>query len=91
MWSLYARGEEGVAIQSTIGRLLKSFAPAEQRVFVARVRYIDHARDEYSTGNVLSLAIHKNRAFRHEKELRAIVLGFPEEPERGVRVAIDAQ
>lgn len=74
MWQLYAPSGIGVAIQSTYAKLV-DVLPKEVHdgCFVGAVQYIDHHKDEMPEGNMFYAALHKRRAFEHEKELRALV------------------
>jgi len=76
MWHLYTSGAEGVAIQTTIGRLKGVLAQEPCRVTIARVRYIDHLT-EY-VGETLALdslapLFCKGRGFVHEQEVRCVI------------------
>jgi len=93
MWSLYIRGGEGLAIQTTLGRLIASFADTNVAVFIGAVEYIDHQTMPISWVNVMSPILRKRASFEHEHELRVIVsrsdsAGNPIGDEWGARVAI---
>jgi hypothetical protein len=45
MWSLYTTEGHGIAIQSTVGRLMESFRSNARAVNIGRVFYEDHDRD----------------------------------------------
>ena len=74
MWKLYLKSGEGVAIQSTIGKMIQSFQNTEESVHIGMVEYIDYEKDEMPWDNVFSLAMFKRKSFAHEKELRAIIM-----------------
>jgi len=96
MWPLYVQGKEGVAIQSTVGRLKRAFDPSTQDVVVGAVRYIDHSTDTIPRNNFLQAFLHKRKSFEHERELRALVF-MPHNrdgvqgpvPEDGIDVVVD--
>jgi hypothetical protein len=74
MWKLYLHSAEGIAIQSTIGRLKESLTEAPAIQMIGRVKYIDFHAETFPLTNVFYVALHKRKSFEHEKELRAIVL-----------------
>jgi len=75
MWKLYPKSDEGVAIQSTFGRLKASFdVYVEDTVYIGKVKYIDFEKDWLPEGNILYPFMHKRKSFEHERELRAIIV-----------------
>jgi len=72
MWKLYLKNGEGVAIQSTVGRLIESLKRVKGKVFVGMVEYVDYEKDRIPDPTNLSAAMHKRKIFEHEKELRTI-------------------
>jgi hypothetical protein len=85
MWQIYARLNEGVAIQSTFGRLISSFKgfsrlpsdlPPPTQVYAGMVDYIDYDLENVSNRhwalNAFSMVMHKRRSFQHENEVRAV-------------------
>ncbi|MAZ73776.1 MAG: hypothetical protein CMC70_11595 [Flavobacteriaceae bacterium] len=69
MWKLYAKTNESICIQTTIGKLTKAL-PTE--VKIGKVRYIDYAKDWIpETGNYYPF-LYKRFSFEHEAELRAL-------------------
>ncbi len=78
MWRLYLKTNEGVAVQSTVSKLIDSFANFDERIYMSRVRYINYVKDIYYhehdypiiSYNCLSPIVHKRNAFVHEDELR---------------------
>ena len=83
MWNLYAPNNQGVAIHSTIDRLIRSFQAYEGEypqqegywlpklfVKIGIVEYIDY---EHYDGVGEEIYLLKRRSFEHERELRAIV------------------
>ncbi|PVE23900.1 DUF2971 domain-containing protein [Microvirga sp. KLBC 81] len=102
MWSLYVREKCGIAIRSTVDRLVSALQPyriephyAEERVWVGPVRYIDYRTDHMQGGLGLGRFFHKRRSFAHEQEFRSVLqLDLAEEfgvrvPEKGVFVPVD--
>jgi hypothetical protein len=78
MWGLYTDPSRGIAIQSTVGRLIRSLSAAETReINVGMVAYIDYKRDWLPEGNSLYPFIHKRRSYEFERELRAVIQDIP--------------
>ena len=78
LWSSYASLKDGVAIQSTVLKLISSLDPKDDRsVYISDVQYIDY-ESEYSfqlTGgiaNMIAPHFSKRPYFAAEKELRAM-------------------
>lgn len=78
LWGSYASLQEGVAVQSTVLRLISALDPSDPRsVYVSNVQYIDYTLD-YSfqlTGgiaNMIAPHFSKRPYFCAEKELRAM-------------------
>lgn len=98
LWSSYASLKDGVAVQSTVARLLKSLdAETEKDVYVSDVLYIDYSKDftfKKTGGIVNTLAPHftKRDYFQSEKELRIMYVkptgNFKTSPE-GIAVKVD--
>lgn len=74
MWQLYLKGQgEGVAIRSTVGRLIKAFENDRRDVHIGVVKYIDYDRGTFEIHSSFSQFLHKRLEFKHENELRAMV------------------
>lgn len=77
MWDLYCTGNEGIAIQSTVGRLKKALADEPCRVWIAEVQYCDHGdktRPASKSIHRLTQLVSKRLCYAHERELRAVIL-----------------
>jgi hypothetical protein len=91
MWELYCRNGKGIAVRSTVQRLIESFDGTEQPVYVSKVDYIDYMEDTLGEHGDLERATKKRKSFEHEKELRALIwqqgiVGF--DNDRGGRVEV---
>lgn len=75
MWRLYLQSGEGIAVRSTVGRLMAAVGRDPDPVYIGDVRYIDYRSDRIPSANVLHLALHKRRSFEHEREIRALKMG----------------
>jgi len=101
MWKLYLSKNEGVAVRSTTGRLLKvtenhrgAMKPGFRGcIKVGVVRYIDFEEEAIPLNSHLNLLIYKRSSFRHEEELRAVHWGLNEPrgicSEPGQSLAVD--
>lgn len=79
MWKLYAKGEgEGIAIQSTIGRLRACLRKSPLTpIYIGKVHYLDFVRGLHPniTGlDTIKRYILKRESLRHEAELRAVLV-----------------
>ena len=74
MWKLYSGSYKyGIAIKSTVGMLQKALDEHfdnERKVDIARVKYIDYAKEHISADEV---AWCKRKAFKHENEIGAMM------------------
>jgi hypothetical protein len=73
MWKIYLHGSEGVAIQSTVERLITCFAKTPDPVYMGEVEYVDPNQFQApadAEGRSLSDYMFKRLAFQHEKEVR---------------------
>lgn len=73
MWKIYLQGNEGVAIQSTVGRLKRALLPAPGEQEIQPVRYYD-PETEQVPHDILELPLWKRISFRHEQEVRAFFM-----------------
>jgi hypothetical protein len=73
MWKLYSALGQGLAIESTIGKLKASLGDAEG-VQIDAVRYMDFDQDPIEKGHRHYRLFIKRKCFEHEKELRATIL-----------------
>jgi hypothetical protein len=76
MWKLYLQSGEGVAIQSTFARLVKSLERTRKDICIGQVSYVDYSSTKIPERNVLYPFVYKRKSFEHEKELRAMILAF---------------
>lgn len=92
MWKLYAQGNQGVAIRSTVGRLANSLPPYEGvveeyetdyvtpkvlHVTIGSVGYISFEAQSVANLDVFALPFYKRKSFQHEHELRAVCAATP--------------
>lgn len=95
MWDLYVSGNEGVSVQSTFSALTKAFDTAEQKVYVGMMKYIDYEQDSFedcssmSFGNFTTFFNYKHRNFKHENELRALIMAIGTQSEPAQTLNVD--
>jgi len=90
MWELYVKSGEGIAIQSTVGRMISSFANSTENVYVGEVKYVDYEKQEIPWNNTFFLALHKRKSFEYERELRAIVMSPENLPGKSVPIDLNS-
>jgi hypothetical protein len=78
MWSLYTSRAHGIAIRSSVGRLIGSLGSKSPRVFIGKVIYEDHDLESIDSQpttrlNMTRAAFQKRECYRHEAEVRAMV------------------
>lgn len=98
LWSSYASLKDGVAIQSTVLKLITALDPNDPRhVYVSNVQYIDYNSDysfQLTLGKANMMAPHfsKRKYFESEKELRAMYWnmdGRYDNTEKGLLFKVD--
>ena len=72
MWKWYA--PNGVAINTTIGRLKEAFRDLTETFYIGKVKYIDYEKDLANLqNNMLTPLFYKNVMYESEKEVRVCV------------------
>ena len=74
MWAYYVQHGIGVAVRSTIARLMASIKDVPDAVHIGQVHYIDFKTAVIPGGNAFWPIVVKRLSFEHERELRAIIL-----------------
>ncbi|MGG0650960.1 DUF2971 domain-containing protein [Bacillus mycoides] len=72
MWDLYAESGQGVAIQTTFGRMKQSLLNCEKDIHIGKVKYIDHKLERNFHGDTLRPFYTKRLSFKHEEEVRLV-------------------
>lgn len=73
MWQIFTKNNEGLAIQSTIGRLkkaLKTERKTEQHI--GQVNYIDYKKEHIPFNDAFFPFLFKRKSFQYEREVRII-------------------
>ncbi len=99
MWKIYSKSNEAsIVVQSTIGRLIKSFAVNSERIWLGEVEYIDFREHEpnnrvfnFGAPNTLKAFFLKWNYFKYENEIRAVINKSVSEhkSETGILVKVD--
>jgi len=73
MWQIFTKNNEGLAIQSTIGRMQEALGP-ENRYdqYIGAVKYIDYKREYVPLENKFFPFLFKRKSFQYEREVRII-------------------
>lgn len=73
MWHIFTKNNEGLAIQSTIGRLQEALGP-ENRYdqYIGEVKYIDYKKEYLPFDNNFFPFLFKRKSFQYEREVRII-------------------
>jgi hypothetical protein len=69
MWRLYCPSGQGVAIQTTYGKLVEGIK-SDPNLYVGCVRYEDFATYALPDANLFAVAMLKRASFSHEREVR---------------------
>lgn len=73
MWQIFTQNNEGLAIQSTIGRLQKALKPEiNYSQFIGEVNYIDYKKEYIPFDNMFFPFMFKRKSFQYEREIRII-------------------
>ncbi len=73
MWQIFTKNNEGLAIQSTIGRL-KEALRLENRIeqYIGNVNYIDYKKEYIPFDDTFFPFLFKRKSFQYEREVRII-------------------
>ncbi|WP_426095344.1 hypothetical protein [Flavobacterium sp. DSR2-3-3] len=73
MWQIFTQNSEGLAIQSTIGRLQKSLIPEINfKQYIGEVNYIDYKKEHIPFDDMFFPFLFKRKSFQYEGEVRII-------------------
>ncbi len=73
MWQIFTQNTEGLAIQSTIGRLQHALEPENQfKQFIGEVNYIDYKKEHIPFDDLFFPFLFKRKSFQYEREVRII-------------------
>ena len=73
MWQIFTQNSEGLAIQSTIGRLQKALIPEQNyKQYIGEVNYIDYKKEYIPFDDMFFPFLFKRKSFQYEGEVRII-------------------
>jgi hypothetical protein len=70
MWALYAQRDAGIAIKSSVQRVLNAFVSSKRSLGIAKVNYDSQSSLSAMTSGVYDSLLIKRHAFHHENEVR---------------------
>jgi hypothetical protein len=73
MWQIFTQNSEGLAIQSTIGRLQNALHPEKiLNQYIGAVNYIDYKKEYIPFDNLFFPFLFKRKSFQYEREVRIL-------------------
>lgn len=73
MWQIFTQNSEGLAIQSTTGRLQKALeAEKKSKQYIGSVKYIDYKKEYIPFDDMFFPFMFKRKSFQYEREIRII-------------------
>ena len=77
LWKIYTNTIGGIAIQTTIGKLIESIRDEKRDVYIGKVEYIDYYSDlpsDQLTGDyILKVFFYKGTSYKFENEVRMVI------------------
>ncbi|MES2949361.1 MAG: hypothetical protein V4858_12550 [Pseudomonadota bacterium] len=75
MWHVYGKGDNCIAITTTLGSLKKAFGPyTSYDVHIGQIEYIDHKTAPMAPDNFLVPLLYKAQFYEFEHELRCLIV-----------------
>lgn len=73
MWQIFTKNNEGLAIQSTVGRLKEALLPEKNsEQYIGEVNYIDYKKEYIPFEDAFFPFLFKRKSFQYEREVRII-------------------
>ncbi|MGO4772289.1 DUF2971 domain-containing protein [Flavobacterium sp. W22_SRS_FK3] len=73
MWQIFTQNSEGLAIQSTIGRLQEAVKPENNfDQYIGEVNYIDYKKEYIPFDDLFFPFLFKRKSFQYEREVRIL-------------------
>ncbi|MDA2230952.1 MULTISPECIES: DUF2971 domain-containing protein [Bacillus cereus group] len=72
MWGLYVKSGQGIAVQTTFEKIKQSLNHCGKEVYIGKVKYVDHKKEENFYGNNILPFFTKRLSFKHEEEVRIV-------------------
>jgi hypothetical protein len=104
MWKLFVPSGEGIVIQSTYGLLKNEMQQCNEGIsFIGMMQYIDYEKEKfesctpYTLGRFTDFFTYKDKNFKHENELRAVIMAMEEDKdhpaksisEKGIKLKVN--
>lgn len=92
MWQIFTQKSEGLAIQSTVGRLQQALAlDKDYQQYIGEVNYIDYKKEYIPFDNAFFPFLFKRKSFQYEREIRIIsdLTDLEIEIDNGLKIDID--
>ena len=92
MWQIFTQNSEGLAIQSTIGRLQRSLLPeTDFEQYIGEVNYIDYKKELIPFDDSFFPFLFKRKSFQYEGEVRVITdIGVSDiKINEGLKISVD--
>src|SRR5260370_3220050 len=89
MWKVYPT--EGIAVQSTVGRLVRCFDESKEDILIGEVQYSNYDKSPAPESDMrFDVITRKRMSFQHEQELRAVYVDArPDTFAPGVSIPVD--
>jgi hypothetical protein len=92
MWQIFTQKSEGLAIQSTLGRLQEALDfDKDYAQHIGEVNYIDYKKEYIPFDNAFFPFLFKRKSFQYEREIRIItdVTEFDLKIDNGLKIDVD--
>jgi len=86
MWRLYLKSDEGICVQSTVGRLIRAIRDSEHEINISDVQYMSYEKGALISPHPVVQMMWKRKSFEHEREVRAIT---NDRASTGIHVPVD--
>src|SRR5690606_34539401 len=94
MWQIFTQNNEGLAIQSTLGRLKQALTiDTTYKQYIGEVNYIDYKKDYIPFEDEFFPFLFKRRSFQYEREVRILtdVTTLGKEIDNGLKVPVNIE
>jgi hypothetical protein len=92
MWQIFTQKSEGLAIQSTLGRIQEALKlDTTYNQHIGEVNYIDYKKEYIPFDNAFFPFLFKRKSFQYEREIRIIsdVTEFELKIDNGLKIDVD--
>ncbi len=90
MWKIFLDTKNGIAIKTTVGKIIKSLEKSKDNIYISKIYYRDYNKSTFTElmfepqnnratgrGGSVSQFNYKRISFEHEKELRLFYIDMP--------------